>query len=375
MDQKPFVFGVATSGDNFTDREQETARLLANFRHGINTILISPRRWGKTSLVRKVGSLAEDKQLKIVHLDIFSCRTETEFFEQFASAVLRQTSSILDEWLSYAKSFLSRVNPQISVGLDSMTDFSLSLNLKTPDDKKIEDILNLPERIASEKNIRIVICIDEFQQIADFRDSKTLQKLLRSAWQLQKRVSYCLFGSKKHLMAELFEKRSLPFYKFGDIIHLPKIAPEYWVSYICQRFEATGKTIREDLALQICTMVECHSSYVQQLSWLVWVYTDKEASESELSRAIADLISQNSLLFERQTESLGSVQLNLLRAIAQGVTRELSHQEVIQKYNLSSSSHIAAAKKALIKKEMIDSERSTLSLPDPVFALWIRQHL
>lgn len=86
---KPFTFGVATAGSNFTDREQETKRLLANFRNGINTILISPRRWGKTSLVKKVCQVADSDELRIVYLDIFSCRNEDKFYKAFATAVLR----------------------------------------------------------------------------------------------------------------------------------------------------------------------------------------------------------------------------------------------------------------------------------------------
>ena len=93
MANKPFIFGVATSGDNFTDREKETERLLLNFRHGVNTVLISPRRWGKTSLVQKVSRLAQSDKLKIVYIDIFSCRSDRDFYDAFVSAVLKQTSS------------------------------------------------------------------------------------------------------------------------------------------------------------------------------------------------------------------------------------------------------------------------------------------
>ena len=99
MENKPFIFGVATSGDNFTDREKETERLLLNFRHGVNTVLISPRRWGKTSLVQKVCSLAQSDELKVVYLDIFSCRSDKDFYDAFATAVLKQTSSKLEDWL------------------------------------------------------------------------------------------------------------------------------------------------------------------------------------------------------------------------------------------------------------------------------------
>ena len=222
METKPFIFGVATSGDNFTDRKRETERLLLNFTHGINTILISPRRWGKTSLVNKVCSLAQSDNLKIVYLDIFSCRSESDFYDAYATAVLRQTSSKFEEWVEHARQFLSRISPKISLGPDPMTDFSISLDM-TPKSTDFEEILQLPEKIAQKKGFNIVVCIDEFQQIAEFKDSKTFQKRLRTVWQMQKSVSYCLFGSKKHLMNELFENRSFPFYKFGDAIYLPKI--------------------------------------------------------------------------------------------------------------------------------------------------------
>ena len=102
-----------------------------------------------------------------------------------------------------ARLFLSRISPKISLGTEPMTDFSISLELN-PKAADVDDILQLPEKIAQKKGIDIVVCIDEFQQIAEFKDSKAFQKRLRSVWQLQKSVSYCLFGSKKHLMNELF---------------------------------------------------------------------------------------------------------------------------------------------------------------------------
>ena len=105
IENKPFIFGVATSGDNFTDRKEETKRLLQNFQHGVNTVLISPRRWGKTSLVQKVCHLAQSDKLKVVYLDIFSCRSDKDFYDTFAAAVLKQTSSKLDEWLENVKLF------------------------------------------------------------------------------------------------------------------------------------------------------------------------------------------------------------------------------------------------------------------------------
>lgn len=370
--EKPFVFGVATSGDNFTDREKETQRLLLNFTHGVNTILISPRRWGKTSLVKKVAQLAQTKTRKIVYLDIFSCRTESEFYRLFATSVLKQTSSKWDEWVENTKQFLAHINPKISIGTDPMNDFSISFEYSMQDNAG-NDILQLPEKIAIEKGIQIVICIDEFQQISDFEDSKTFQKKLRTVWQLQQHVSYCLFGSKKHLMNELFEKKNLPFYKFGDAIYLTKIETKYWIEYICKRFENTGKHISPELAKEICRLVDNHSSYVQQLAWLLWIRTTDIATEEQLTHALEDLLDQNNILFQSETENLSAYQMNFLKAVIDGIHSKFSSKEIILKYNLGTSANIVRLKSALLQKELIETDGKEIILADPVFGVWFKK--
>ena len=104
-----FIYGYAGEGVNFTDRENETKRVKANFEHGINTLLISNRRIGKTSLVRHVGRMVNPKKALVVYLDIFDCRSEYDFYNKLATAVLQQTSSKIDSILQNAKNFLSRV--------------------------------------------------------------------------------------------------------------------------------------------------------------------------------------------------------------------------------------------------------------------------
>ena len=266
--EAPFVFGVRVEGDSFTDRREETERLKANFTYGVNTILISPRRMGKTSLVDKVCSLVESEDIRIARIDAFGCRSENDFINAFATAVVRATSSKWEEWMENAKVFLSRFVPKISIGQDPLTDFSLALEYNAGNNTT-EEVLRLPEMIARSKGCHIVVCIDEFQQIGDFPDSLTFQKKLRSVWQLQSHVSYCLYGSKKHMMEQMFQNASYPFYRFGDFFYLNKISEKDWVEYICQRFESTGKHISEELAREICRVTDRYSSYVQQLAWFV----------------------------------------------------------------------------------------------------------
>ena len=367
----PFIFGTATFDEWFTDRESDTKRLLANFQNGINTIIISPRRWGKTSLVLKALNLANSKDLKVVNMDIFSCRSEEDFYQLFAVEMIKQTSSKWEEWAQNAKQFLASLTPKISFGTDPVSDFSVSLDLSNR--RLNEDVLNLPQKIASEKKIKIVVCIDEFQQIAEFNHSDTFQKKLRGVWQLQRQVSYCLYGSKKHLMSELFSKQSLPFYRFGDLMFLQKIETADWIEYIQSRFSHTNKFISADLAERICQTVDNHSSYVQQFAWLVWVRTEQNATETNFEEALNDLLNQNSILYYSYLEGLTALQINFLHAIADGIHREFSKKEVMSEYNLGASSNIARIKKSLEQKELIDVHPKMITINDPVFRLWLKK--
>ncbi len=372
---KPFLFGTIVSGENFTDRENESKRLQNNFEYGINTIIISPRRWGKTSLVEKVSSLINQTKIKVVKIDIFSCRKREEFYSELATALIKQTSSKLDEWLESVKIFMSNIVPKISIGPDPMQDFSLSFDYEASETLG-DDILKLPEIIAQKKNIQIVVCIDEFQQIGEFADSMSFQKKLRSVWQRQKNVSYCLYGSKKHLMTELFGKQSKPFYKFGDILFLEKIDTAHWINFIQQRFEETGKHISADLSEKICQMAQNHSYYVQQLAWFVWLHIEKgeTASELNLEDAINDIITSNLELFQQQTRSLTAYQLNFLRAISDGINSAFTTQKVISNYKLGSSANVGKIKKSLIEQEIITENNKTYFFSDPIMQIWFKKY-
>lgn len=373
--EAPFVFGVRVEGDAFTDRKEETERLKANFTYGVNTILISPRRMGKTSLVDKVCSLVEDEHIRIAHIDAFGCRSEHDFVNAFATAVVRATSGKWDEWMENAKVFLSRFVPKISFGQDPMTDFSISLEYN-PHNTTTEEVLQLPEVIAKAKGIRIVVCIDEFQQLGDFPDSLTFQKKLRGVWQRQSHVSYCLYGSKKHMMEQMFQNQSYPFYRFGDLFYLDKISEDDWVAYIRDRFKVTGKRISDDLARVICSVTDRYSSYVQQLAWLVWLKAQNEATMADVQYAIDRLLDACEPLFIQQTEELSAYQMNFLHALANGVHTGFTQSSVLSGYRLGTAANVTRLRKALIEKDLITvSTPKHLEISDPILTLWLKRRV
>lgn len=337
---KPFVYGTSVSGENFTDRVNETTRIKKNFSSGINTILISPRRLGKTSLVKKVISELDGKDPVIVFMDIYDCRSAHDFYLRYSQSILKA----------------------LSIGV-------------TPKDIDPEEILNLPERIAEKKGLHIVVCIDEFQQIGEFSDSLTFQKRLRGVWQHQQRTSYCLFGSKKHMMEKIFHSKRMPFYMFGDTIHLGTIPEADWVSYICSRFNKAGVTISKGHAEDICRRVDCYSSYVQQLAWNVMVNADSIVTDIDIENGLEYLLSQNEPLYIAKIENLSSFQLNFLRAICSGVNSGFTSENVLKKWNLGSKSNVSRIRSALIEKELIDKQGGKLYVSDPVLRFWLTRYL
>ena len=228
--QTPFIYGKIVQNESFTDRENETGQLVVNFSSTINTILVSPRRWGKSSLVAKAASLAREShpELRFCFIDIYNVRTEDEFYQLLAQEVLKSSSSKMDELLEDARNFLGKFIPRITFNPDPSSEISLGLDWKEVK-KQPDDILNLAENIASAKNLKFVICIDEFQNISGFDDPLAVQKKLRSHWQKQQNVSYCLYGSKRHMLMDVFSSPSMPFYKFGDILFLQKISKADWI--------------------------------------------------------------------------------------------------------------------------------------------------
>lgn len=371
---KAFVYGMSVGGDNFTDRIEETKRIKLDFENGINVILISPRRMGKTSLIKKVISEMNTPEIKVVYMDIYDCRCEYDFYNRFAETMMKSTGNQLEQVMENIKRFLVRVSPKLSFSPEPNSEFSVSLGI-TPKDYSPEEILDLPERIAKEQGIRIVVCIDEFQQIGEFSDSLTVQKRLRGVWQHHQHVSYCFFGSKKHLMENIFQSRRMPFYQFGEMLHLKCIPTEYWVPFICSRFEKYGKKISEEYAARICHTVKNYSSYVQQLAWNVMAETEIEVNEESFTEGFNALLEQNSSLFIQQTEGLTTYQLNFIRLLCNGIHSGFNTQSVVELYSLGSKSNVDRIKKCLIDRELITIEKEGVFLADCVFELWFKREM
>ena len=369
----PFTYGRIATRPNFVDREAERARLVKNFGAAVNTTLISPRRWGKSSLVAAAATDAKRaaRDLRVVQIDVFGARSEAEFYSCLATGVLKATGSRWQEWADALREFLAALRPRITVAPEPTTQFSFELDWDEAR-RNPGDILDLAEKIATAKDLRLVVCIDEFQSIADYPDSLGFQRQLRSYWQRHQRVSYCLYGSKRQMLTDIFTNPSMPFYRFGDVMLLEKIPNEVWARFVVRRFADTGKRISVADARYLAGLADNHSYYVQQLAQQVWFRAAPEATTAVVDAALESLLDQLSLLFVALAESLTARQLRLLQAVIAGETG-LSSQAILKRYDLGTSANVTRMKESLANHEVIDVSGREVQILDPMFAHWLRR--
>ena len=369
--ETPFIFGRLVIDPNFTNRDKERQRLIGNFSGLVNSVLISPRRWGKSSLVQKAAleAMSVDNDLHFCFLDVFNIRTEEQFYLTLASEVLKISATKLEVLLENAKRLMGAFLPKLSFNPGNQDVMSLSLDWKEVK-KHPDTILDMAETVAIEKGWKLVICIDEFQNISTFEDQLAFQKKLRSHWQKHQHVAYCLYGSKRHMLMDVFTSSSMPFYKFGDILFLEKINKENWIPFICSRFKDTQKHINKSNAGLIADLAENHPYYVQQLAQQSWLRTEKVCTKENIREALEGTVSQLSLLFQSKTEELSSPQINLLRALLDGVEK-FSSKNIMDEYQLGSSGNVVRIKKALENKEIIDLQAGNITFLDPMYKNWL----
>jgi hypothetical protein len=330
----PFQYGKVVVGTASVKRIKEKQEIKNNLYSGIHTLLISPRRLGKSSLLKAAMTelQKEHSDVKVCYLNVFTIRAKEEFYQLFVRTVLQVTGE-------------SR-KPGTTL-----------------------DLLDLPEQIAREKNLRLIVCIDEFQNLEKLRDYEDLENEMQKVWQNQTHVSYFLCGSNVQTMIDLFDTPKKPFYRFGQIMFLSRIPKKEWLNFIVSLFGNTGKNISVELASELVGIAGQHSWYVQQLAHFAWNLTVDFATPEIIQKATKQVIDANLPLFQNRCEDLSITQLNLLVAIADGA-QALTSIAVMSRYNLGTPHNVSKNKLALQKRDLIEKTPKGFAFIDPIFERW-----
>lgn len=366
----PFQHGKLATGTTFVNRLSEKQNLKSNLTSEINTILIAPRGFGKSSLLKETipEIIKEYSDVRVCYIDAFSVRSKAEFLHLYADEVIKATIVDPELWSSATEEFLKELSPRISDRSVHLNDFSValeSLNVKGNE----QYILDLPERIANQYGLRVIVCVDEFQNLVRLKEYSELQQNMVPAWQKHQKVSYCISGCRRLIMGEIFNSPENPFYQFGQIVLLPKIGEIDWVQYIIDSFKRTGKSISKIMAILLVQKVNCHASYVIQYAHFTWILTSNNTTESILLEAFNQVLNTHSSLFKRECEAMTTTQLNLLVAIANN-EKAFTSSAIMQKYGLGTPQNVSKNKVLLQRRDLVDLTKQGFVFLDPVFEYW-----
>jgi AAA+ ATPase superfamily predicted ATPase len=251
----PFLFGTTVTGKFFTDRKEELQSLVRDLSSGQNVLMFSPRRFGKTSLVKRALEALSARGLVTAYVDVFQANSVEEFGELYARAITRATATTLDDIVAFVRRHLPVRIPTISMKGPADTEFQLDFESPRRNVKDwVESIIELPQRLAVKAKKRWVVVFDEFQEVATLSPSGSLEKSLRSIIQHQHKVAYVFMGSKRQMLDELFMDKNKPRYNIARPVLLGRIPQEEFASFIHSRFREGKITLSNDMVQEILTL-------------------------------------------------------------------------------------------------------------------------
>lgn len=367
----PFLITGYQGPEYFCDREAETATIISALNNGRNITLISPRRMGKTGLIKHVFHQlqAKDKNVACFYLDIFSTQSLQEFVAMFGRSVLGKLDSFSQSTLKGLVSFFKSCRPVINV--DEVTGMP-SVTLDFVPERSGETLREICEYLVASKK-ECYIAIDEFQQILEYPE-KGIEGLLRSYVQFMPNVHFIFSGSKKHLMEAMFFSINRPFYQSTQKLFLGPIASDAYRDFAVRWYEKGRKELPDALFQEIYQSMDGHTWYVQYLLNRLYALPYKKLDSDMLREMMAEILKENEYAFLTYYQMLTANQAQLLKAIAhRGIVAEINASSFIKQYNLKGASSINTALKFLQEKELVLKEPEGYIVYDRFFAMWLKQ--
>ena len=373
----PFVYGEIVTAAAFADREVERARLGRDLGAGQKVFLISPRRYGKSSLVRDVMRGLARQDVLTVEVTVAASSSYIGFLESYAQALVAADTpaSRLRRW---ATELLGAIRPELRLDADhtGRARFAIAFPaVRTARDaaRVAAEVFALPARIAAARKQRMAVALDEFQAIAAF-DGGTVEHALRAAVQDQRQVGYVFSGSEPSLMERMLGPRR-PFYKAGPVIRLAKIDPQEFASFIEARFQGSGIKPERGLGDAIVDLAANVPYDVQRLAHEMWddVKADgrKQAGVDDLHATLTRLLGEQQTVFEESWQRLTLPQRAVLRALVLEDGRELMSADVRTRHRLPGTSTVQAALAALVRQDIITKDDGRYVAVDSLYREWV----
>ncbi|MDL1973936.1 MAG: ATP-binding protein [Deltaproteobacteria bacterium] len=371
--RNPFVYGETVSGDNFCDRAREIKELVADIKNGQNVIIFSPRRYGKTSLIKQALRKVKAQGILTFYIDLYPAISKRKFIEIYAGAISAGIPGGVRQVVKRIKEYLPRIIPKVVMD-DQAFHLEFEFDRTGSISPNIDDLLCAVNKEADRQNKSGVVVLDEFQEIANFDDDE-IERKMRSVFQNHRNVSYIFMGSKTHLMRDIFNNPNRPFYKSGKHFPLGKIDQKELSLFAKKKFLNQDIVIGYNELNSILNNTECHPYYFQMLCNVLWelCMDSRMITEADIGKALDILISRESSTYIAMWEELTVKQKNLMVALAKEECPEVFSKKFLETYGLGPSSSIQKALKKLLKKELIQQENGSYIIYDLFFKKWIRR--
>ena len=371
--KNPFIYGETVSGDNFCDRALEMRELVSDIKNGQNVIIFSPRRYGKTSLIKKVLGKVKAQGILTFYVDLYPAINKGKFIKIYAGAISAGVSGGARQVVKKIREYLPRVIPKVVMD-DQSFHLEFEFDQTGSISPNIDDLLCAVDKEADRQNKSAVVVFDEFQEIANFDDDE-IERKMRSVFQNHRNVSYIFMGSKTHLMRDIFNNPNRPFYKSGKHFPLGRIDREELSLFAKRKFSEQDIVVGNNELNSILNNTECHPYYFQMLCNVLWetCRDSRVITEADIGKALDILISRESSVYIAMWEELTLKQKNLMVALAKEESPEVFGKKFLETYGLGSSSSIQKALMKLLKKELIQQGNGSYSVYDLFLRKWIRR--
>jgi hypothetical protein len=368
----PFYLQEVPVDAPFCNRGKELKELQSYAEAGANVVLFSPRRYGKTSLVKRVQKKLADKGSVTIFADFFGVASVDDVAARLAKAVFVVTHGKEPLWkraLRTIRSFRPVLKPDLEGGISLSVEPSsigrVGLSL-------LEETMDSLGEFISATNTSAHIALDEFQEIIILREALQVEAAMRTRIQ-QQRASYFFIGSRRRVLLGIFNERQRPFFQSAINYQLKTLPPQDLVEFIKGQFTRNKRKCRAELAHQLASYVGYHPYYSQKLAFFVYELS-RTVTEKVIHQGIEKLVLSEKPVFEALTQTLTPHQRLLLQALAKEPTQKLLANDYIRNHRLGSVGGVQHSARQIEDLDLIekDEESGLWRLVDPVFAMWLK---
>ncbi len=368
----PFQLTGYHGPELFCDREEETEKLYNAIDNECNITLTSVRKMGKSGLIKHVlhQLKANKKAYSVYYLDIYHTENLSNFLEVFGKELMNNHSNFPQKVRNLFENFIKSLNPTISFDpLSGKQNLSFNFNSNANKEQSIIGIFDILSKISTTK--KVVIAIDEFQQIAKYPE-KNVEALLRGVIQNLKNINFIFSGSDTSIMTEIFNDSKRPFYQSTQLMHLSHIPYEKYSEFINHHFQSNKRQIDKEAVDFILDETRIHTYYVQFLCNRAFASKKKKINLNDIKLLYSEILQENEAYYSTYKDMLSTQQWKLLIALAkEGGFASVTSGDFIRNYNLSNASTIRRSVKSLLQKQMIFKKDNSYYVYDVFFARWL----